>query len=82
MPYNANKVVKGSNIVDPSRFSHDHAFIGRIMVNCLRHQATVHDDSLRDLFGKVGQDDACMLLKVKIYDSIAEAHPELVLSDR
>lgn len=52
-------------------------FMHRIAVNYIRHELSMYDDRLENLFGKVGKDDAYLLLNEKIYEAIAEAYPDL-----
>lgn len=53
------------------------SFLNRITVNYLRHKLTNYDEKLNVLFGKVGKDEAYVLLNKKIYKKISDQYPDL-----
>lgn len=52
-------------------------FLNRIAVNMLRHKFSHYENELDNIFGKVGVDDAYILLKNKVLNKIAEIYPFL-----
>jgi hypothetical protein len=55
----------------------DARFLERILVNYIRHQLTIYESELEEIYGKVGNDDGYKLLNNKIYDKISEVYPSL-----
>lgn len=52
----------------------DEDFLARICVNYLRHNLTRYDAHLSELFARVGQNEAYVLLKGRVLDAIATAY--------
>jgi transcriptional regulator GlxA family with amidase domain len=52
-------------------------FLDRICVNYVRHNLTEYDAALEEIAGKVGNQEALILIRLKVYTAIAEAYPEL-----
>lgn len=50
-------------------------FLARITTNYLRHQCTMYEDKLRELFGKVGKEKGHDLLKERINEAIHLKYP-------
>lgn len=62
---------------EPATVDADDAFLNRISLNYLRHRCTRYEKELNQIFGKVGVDDAYVILKEKINNSILEKYPYL-----
>ena len=52
----------------------DEDFLHRITVNFLRHECSHYDHELDRLYGKVGHDDAYLLLSGRIFNEIAKQY--------
>jgi hypothetical protein len=55
----------------------DKDFLDRITVNYIRHELSVYDEKIDDLFGKIGKHEAFELLNQKIYTEIGRVFPRL-----
>lgn len=53
------------------------AFLDRITVNYLRHEMSIYEDSLDQVYGRIGADAARGKIRMKVYEAIAETYPEL-----
>lgn len=62
---------------EPATVDADDAFLNRISLNYLRHHCTRYENELRNIFGKVGVDQAYEILKEKINNAILEKYPFL-----
>ncbi len=69
--------VRHDGVGDRAFESSDPEFLNRIRVNYLRHQCTGYDQHLDETKGKVGRSEACVEIKEKILDAIADAYPML-----
>ncbi|GGP87813.1 hypothetical protein [Streptosporangium pseudovulgare] len=66
------------HVPDPARVTDvDESTLRRWVVNYLRHELTVYDGTLGELFGKVGRAEATRLLRRRIYEAIARTYPQL-----
>jgi hypothetical protein len=52
-------------------------FLQRITVNYIRHRLTTYDQTLEEIAGRVGIDDAVQAIRCRIYEAIAERYPTL-----
>lgn len=71
---------KEDGIYEPIDFQNarpnsDPVFLTRICVNYLRHCLTRYEKELNLLFGKVGKDNAYLILKEKINEAILDTYP-------
>lgn len=55
----------------------DKAFLDRITVNYLRHEMSIYEDSLDQVYGRIGAEAARGNIRMKVYEAIAETYPEL-----
>lgn len=55
----------------------DRNFLERIEVNYIRHNLTKYDNTLENLAGKIGINDAAIKIKFLILDAISEKYPYL-----
>lgn len=62
---------------EPATVNSDETFLNRISMNYLRHKCTKYERELNQIFGKVGVDDAYVILKEKINGAILEKYPFL-----
>src|SRR5262245_5514124 len=60
-----------------ARVDSDKELLDRLRLNYLRRSLTGYDRLLEQVAGTVGAQDACLELKEKVLDAIAEAYPEL-----
>lgn len=59
----------------------DPDFLSRICVNYIRHNLTSYEKELRNIYGKVGNDTAYIVLKKRINDAICEKYPWIDYED-
>lgn len=52
-------------------------FLLRITVNYVRHELTIYDHALADLWGRAGKIAALYRLRDRVYDEIAKTYPDL-----
>jgi hypothetical protein len=62
---------------DPASTGSDRAFLDRITVNYIRHEATRYDASLEEVAGRTGVNQAVSVIRGVVYAAIAAAYPEL-----
>lgn len=55
----------------------DEATLRRWKVNYLRHQRTIYDAALNDLYARVGRAEATEAIRERVYAVIAEKYPDL-----
>lgn len=55
----------------------DQDFLCRISVNFLRHELTPYEEHISSLYGRIGRQQAYLLLKCRILAAIAEKYPWL-----
>lgn len=75
--YNAFTPGREDDYCKPARLDSDDGFLNRIAVNFLRHRMTPYERHLARTYGKVGADEAYVVIKTKVLHAIATAYPFL-----
>ena len=69
--------VEGGEDFEPATPNSDHGFLQRITLNYIRHNLTRYHVHLEQNFGKVGNDDAYEILKMRVNAAIYLKYPYL-----
>ena len=73
-----NKRLESDNFDgDLATSTSDEKFLNRIQVNYIRHRLTRYDFALKGMAGRIGTAAACIIIREKVYDAIADAYPGL-----
>lgn len=59
---------------EPANANSDSVFLNRICVNYLRHQCSSYERQLQNIFGKVGTQEAYVILKAKVNQAIYDTY--------